>query len=343
MKIRHQSFRGKCLFCGARTQNPDPSPAVTREAPEDILWRPERKSTGSGTGTTTATSPATSLPSGRTAGSSSLATDSRQSERPSPPSNGIWHTTAGPIIEDLYDDCPQARFHIILFSVVIILPLLFLTFDLPIIAGGLVLGILFFKFQYTAEQGKWYGLRDVQSEYESLLATASFNNRNYYNLLLGPALSSLLSLRDRAFKARSLILGESFEEIDYKINWIENRARNLDDPDLSDMYQSQVKDLKENRKKLEQISILLERFEASKNCMVESIKLLKSRILLSETRDDRVEEAQIREDLKSLHFVYERINHPHLSPTESETTLTTEHQETLPTTCASPVRAVLHS
>ena len=342
MKIRHQSFRGKCLFCGTRTQDSNPTPSEPRDAPQEILWRPESKKVEP-TGNKATAESLRSLASRQPAGLASPGKEPLHSEPLSPPANGLWHTATGPIVEDLYDDCPQARFFIILFSVFIVLPLLLVTFEWQILAVGLGLGGFFFKYLFTAEKVKWYGLRDVQDEYDSLLATASSNNRNYYNLLLGPALSSLFSLRDRAFKARSLILGESFEEVDYKIQWIENRARNLDDPDLSEMYRSQVKDLKENRKKLEQISILLEKFEASKNCMVESIKLLKNRILLTETRGDRVEEAQIREDLKSLHFVYERVNPSTMSDNEDEAKTTLESEDAIPAAYAAPLRKVLHN
>lgn len=154
MKIQHQNFRDRCLFCGARTQNSDPSPTAPREATEDILWRPARKGTGSSTDRDPGTGAVSNLPSGRTTSSKALNVESRSSERPSPPSNGMWHTTAGPIVDDLYDDCPQARYFVILFFVAVMLPVLLITFGWQIAVGGLGLGGLFFKLVFTAEKVK---------------------------------------------------------------------------------------------------------------------------------------------------------------------------------------------
>lgn len=309
MKIKHQSFGGRCLFCGVRTQDAYVLMTKPDEILPDVLWRPGPcHGDALAKGATEVLLPPGSSP--------QTSAKAFQKKEDVPPALGqhtrpvFWNPANGPMVEDLYDDCPNARFFTLLFFALFILPMTFFIFGWQLLLVGTGLGGLFFKFFLTTENEKWYGLRDVQDEYGSLLATAGSHNRNYCNLLLGSALSSLFSLRDRAFKARSLILGESVEEIDYKIQCIENRARNIDDVDLSTMYRSQLKDLRENRKKIKQISALLEKFEASKNCMVESIKLLKNRILLTETNGDKAEEAKIREDLRSLHFVYERVNNP---------------------------------
>ena len=74
------------------------------------------------------------------------------------------------------------------------------------------------------------------------------------------------------------------------------------------MYRSQLKDLTENRKKFEQLQYFLTKFEASRSCVAESIRLLRNRILITEASGDDEEESRILADLKSLHQIYERVN-----------------------------------
>jgi len=112
------------------------------------------------------------------------------------------------------------------------------------------------------------------------------------------------------FKAQALIFGDPVEEIELKINQIRAKSQNMTDPDLIEMYRNQLKDLNENRKKVEQIQSFLEKFETNKNCVIQSIKLLRNRILVTEAGDDEAEELKILEDLKSLHYIYEKVNNP---------------------------------
>ncbi|MFZ2960446.1 MAG: hypothetical protein WA705_26505 [Candidatus Ozemobacteraceae bacterium] len=214
--------------------------------------------------------------------------------------------------ENMYDDCPNARFYTNIFIDGFVLPLIFLIFGWELLLVGILSEEIYFRYFWIKESEKWFGLRDVREEYDSLLENVSSSNRNYVRLLLSSALKSLFTLRNRAFKAQSMILGESVEEADFKIEFISNRSQSLDDPDLVEIYRTQLKDLNENRKKIEQIYSLLEKFEANKNCMIESIKLLKSRILLLEIGGNGEEKVKIQDDLKSLHYVYERVSNSQL-------------------------------
>ncbi|MBF0548417.1 MAG: hypothetical protein HQM08_28535 [Candidatus Riflebacteria bacterium] len=248
MRIQHQSFSGKCIFCGVRTQN---------------------------------------------------------KYYKSPNSKVLPH-------ENIYDDCPRARFYCIIFIIYFVLPTIFLIFGWKFLLVAILLEEIYFRHFWIKESEKWFGLRDVKEDYDSLLEKVGSSNRNYVRILLSSTLKSLFTLRDRAFKAQSMVLEESFDEIDFKIEFLSKKSQTLDGTDLQGIYRNQIKDLNENRKKLEQIYSLLEKFEANKNCVVESIRLLKSRILLLETDGSDKEEIKIPDDLKSLHNVYERVTNSQL-------------------------------
>jgi hypothetical protein len=190
------------------------------------------------------------------------------------------------------------------------LPLFFLVFGWEVTLVAAVFGLMFFRLGLTPENDRWYGLRDVQTEYNLLLASVQIRKRTFYAKQLESALHPLFAQRDRAFKAQAILGAESLEEIEFKIEQIRMKSQNLTDPAMIEMFRGQLKDLNENKKKLEQLQGFLAKFEVSRTCVAESIQLLRNRILLTETGDDKTDEGPILEDLKSLHAIYEKVNRP---------------------------------
>jgi hypothetical protein len=214
-----------------------------------------------------------------------------------------------PSQEALYDDCPGARSAIIR-SLVVLVPVLFLLFGWPLAILAGIGGLLFLRFSLTLEDQKWHGLRNVQEEYLALLQSVRQQKRVYYIKLLDAALQPLFGQRDKAFNAQAILCGESLEEIEFKIDRIRQKSQNLTDSALIELYRNQLKDLSENKKKFERLQEFLEKFEASRNCAAESIRLLRNRILINESGDGDAEELKIIEDLKSLHTIYEKVSGP---------------------------------
>lgn len=213
----------------------------------------------------------------------------------------------GPLVEDLYDDCPLARYYFLRVFLVM-LPILLLSIGWEVALIATLLGGVFFSIGLTAEDEKWYGLRNVREEYNGLLQSVPSRKKSFYIRHLEAALLPLFTQRDKAFNARAVLGNESLDEIEFKIEQIRKKSQCLDDPALIEMYRNQLRDLNENRKKFEQIQGFLAKFETSRNCVAESIRLLRNRVLITAASGDEAEELKILEDLKSLHEVYEKVN-----------------------------------
>ena len=166
---------------------------------------------------------------------------------------------------------------------------------------------LFFAFAATADDARWAGLREVQAEYEGLLSVVPANRRAFYDKHLEEVLSPLFPLRDRAFTALLASAGESPDEIEARIDVIRQKSATVEDRDLVEMYRSQLKDLHGSLDKVRQIELFLEKYQTTKQCIVASIKHLRNRLVVTETRGDASEEMRIVEEMKLIHDVYNRV------------------------------------
>ncbi|MBF0406005.1 MAG: hypothetical protein HQM10_01535 [Candidatus Riflebacteria bacterium] len=183
----------------------------------------------------------------------------------------------------------------------------FLLFD-PIIAV-----IVFFVFlkglpAFSDWYTGWFFLSEVKDEYGKISEYFAARKKVYFQKQVDEIIQQLKLFRNRAELVLNIVAEESEVEILQKINILELKLKESRDSELTRIYSSQIKDLNDRISKLSDIVSFLDKFLTHKDGVLNSLKLLRTKLLLSETSTDDKEIEGTIEELRSLHIVFEKIS-----------------------------------
>lgn len=212
--------------------------------------------------------------------------------------------------DPIYFECPGARSFLLKIFSFLFLPVVFLAGSWLALSFALMLGIMVFGVLLSPSKQRWLGMSEVREEYESLISVLPRGKDSFYLKKVDEALRPLFGFRDKALKAISAIASTPPEGIETQIDIIRNKCQTLDDPDLTAMYRNQIRDLYQNHARIQEMQLFLEKFEASKKCVLSSMQLLKNKMVIAEQNNDENDKNLILEDLKTLHEIYARVNEP---------------------------------
>ncbi|MBF0503121.1 MAG: hypothetical protein HQM09_23545 [Candidatus Riflebacteria bacterium] len=212
--------------------------------------------------------------------------------------------------DPIYFECPGARSLLLKLFSFIFLPFVYLTGGWLALSFAFILGIMIFGVLLSPSKQRWLGMSEVREEYESLINVIPRGKDSFYLKKIDEALKPLFGFRDKAMKSIYSIASTPTDEIETQINIIRDKCQTLDDPDLTAMYRNQIRDLYQIHSRIQEMQLFLEKFEASKKCVVSSIQLLKNKMVIAEQNNDEKGKHLILEDLKTLHDIYARVNEP---------------------------------
>ncbi len=210
--------------------------------------------------------------------------------------------------DTIYCECPAARALLFKVYCVLVLPFSLLAGGVAPFVFCLILAAVVFGGVLRADEVKWVGMNEVRDEYESLIAVVPRGADNFYVKQIDEAVRPLFALRDRALNCVKCIAATPLDDLGGQIDAIRARAQTLDDDVLEDLYRSQLRDLHANQARIEEMHRFVEKFEASKKCVVASIQLLRNRVVAAVDPADEQVRSRFLDDLKTLHAAYARVN-----------------------------------
>ncbi|MBF0547943.1 MAG: hypothetical protein HQM08_26135 [Candidatus Riflebacteria bacterium] len=211
------------------------------------------------------------------------------------------------LLDEQFQHCSQAPFFYSIF-VIVILSFFFYLFSDFLMALIVFLVAIKGARSFAEWNTDWFFLGDVKEEYEKISAYLKIKNKNYFQRQIDEIIGQLKIFRNKASLVLNIVTEESESEIGQKINILELKLKESKDPELTRIYTSQIKDLHDRISKLSDIFSFVDKFLTHRDGILNSLKLLRTKLLLTETSADDKEIEGTIEELRSLHVVFERIN-----------------------------------